>query len=511
MTAKSNSLVRRLVYTIVATAIAGLPTGCSGETPVTSTAPTCTSFTYSNWGPCQSDNTQIRTIITSSPSGCAGGSPAISQACTYVPIVIPKGYIIDDTTFYPIPAIAKPAKGVPFKDPVFKTDVVRITDAVTELADQYNFAYSGYPKHDIENADGTILIIQAKFSSSWQFYNANPPYQRLGEIPSSLIGNGSQIDARWDCCDPDVLYYQYHGKMWQYSVSKKTAVILYDFQKDFPPTYYDPLRKMNLPNCGNTMQEEGNSSADSRYWAFNIYCYDPLNKSSQGSYYTDSYVVFDKTERKIIASRKRADIEANVPGFVLPGFVTMTPSGKYVWMGDAHRIFSRDLTTMTKPAAGLSWGHAAAGWNDTGREVIFGQGPKGTSKEQWLVMYDIEDGTLTYLAKLTENQIHNSANSTKPWGIVSSFRPTYPKVETRWGEHEVYMVELTRRTSPAPHVWRLAHTHTVYKAYDGPFAKINKKGTKIWFSSGWGYSSIDIDPATGKKSYDVYQINIPTQ
>ncbi len=46
-------------------------------------AVTCTSWTYSAFGTCQSGNTQTRTVTSSSPSGCTGGSPVLSQACTY--------------------------------------------------------------------------------------------------------------------------------------------------------------------------------------------------------------------------------------------------------------------------------------------------------------------------------------------------------------------------------------------------------------------------------------------
>jgi hypothetical protein len=52
-----------------------------GGTP----APSCTSFSYSAWGACQSSNTQSRTVATSTPTGCTGGSPVLTQSCTYVP------------------------------------------------------------------------------------------------------------------------------------------------------------------------------------------------------------------------------------------------------------------------------------------------------------------------------------------------------------------------------------------------------------------------------------------
>jgi hypothetical protein len=49
--------------------------GCGGSS-------TCTAFTYSNWGTCQSDGGQTRTVLTSSPTGCANGSPMLTQSCS---------------------------------------------------------------------------------------------------------------------------------------------------------------------------------------------------------------------------------------------------------------------------------------------------------------------------------------------------------------------------------------------------------------------------------------------
>jgi mono/diheme cytochrome c family protein len=76
------------------TVLTSSPAGCTGGTPVLSQActyvppvTTCSSFTYSAWGACQSNNTQTRTVLTSSPTGCTGGTPVLSQACTYVPPV----------------------------------------------------------------------------------------------------------------------------------------------------------------------------------------------------------------------------------------------------------------------------------------------------------------------------------------------------------------------------------------------------------------------------------------
>ena len=50
----------------------------------TTPPPTCTNFTYSAFGTCQSDGIQSRTITSSTPTGCVGGSPVLTQSCTSV-------------------------------------------------------------------------------------------------------------------------------------------------------------------------------------------------------------------------------------------------------------------------------------------------------------------------------------------------------------------------------------------------------------------------------------------
>ncbi|MBL7045173.1 MAG: hypothetical protein ISR98_01055, partial [Parcubacteria group bacterium] len=52
-------------------------------TSLTGAALGCTAFTYSDWGACQSNNTQTRTVTSSTPEGCVGGNPVTSQSCSY--------------------------------------------------------------------------------------------------------------------------------------------------------------------------------------------------------------------------------------------------------------------------------------------------------------------------------------------------------------------------------------------------------------------------------------------
>lgn len=47
--------------------------------------PTCTNFTYSDWGACSSSGVQSRTMLSASPSGCTGGNPVLNKSCNYIP------------------------------------------------------------------------------------------------------------------------------------------------------------------------------------------------------------------------------------------------------------------------------------------------------------------------------------------------------------------------------------------------------------------------------------------
>lgn len=410
-------------------------------------------------------------------------------------------YIINDFTFYEIADTPRPDKGVTFQDPVFHTDITRITDAETEaVGSNVDYAWPGYPKHDIENADGTYLLVQTMSGTCWNIWNALPPYDLVQEIPSSLIGWGSQIDARWDTEDPDVLYYSYQKKFYKYNVSSNEATELYDFSGFSSDPY---------PSCSQTLQEEGDSSADRRYWAFNIYCYDPDHSPT---WWSTAIVVYDKDYYGKDDGEIIAELHEDDANFRIVNFMSMSPSGEYVWFGEATYVSPRDLSTLQEIDC---YGHADMTYSDEGREVIVCganyYGPDGyTDMGTWSKMVDLETGEVTWLAPLAAGGYHISSNSyqTPGWAVVSVYSPSDPEVADNWAEHSVFMVELSRQIVDPDmenhtRVWRIAHTHTVRKSYaDDPFAKINRRGTKIWFGSGWGASYQD-------GPYDTYQVDLP--
>lgn len=406
-------------------------------------------------------------------------------------------YVINDFNFYTTPNTPRPPKGVTIQDPIFHTSITRITDAKTDLGT--NYVVPGYPKHDIENANGTMLFLQSPKYPNWHIWNANPPYNKIKDLPANITQD-IDPDVRWDATDPNILYSTYISKMYKYNVVTDQITLLHDFKDDFPDK---PIARVFTA-------EEGDSSADSRYWFFKVRCY---SASHNPTWWDTAYVVYDKDfygkdNGKIISKLN----EGNPLFYQGLNYTDISFDGNYVFCTEPGLIYPRDLSSRaTVPIAG----HADRAISKEGKQVIFGAGQRWsadgyTDMGIWTMMVDFASKEVTWLAKMGKGAGggHVSCNSlnTPGWGLISIYTPTYPATPTSWDEHSIFMVELTTRKDPPPRVWRVAHTHTVRKDYgDDPFAKINKKGTKIWFGSGWGQSILD--PGA---QYDVYQINLPS-
>ena len=414
-------------------------------------------------------------------------------------------YVVNDFTLYPVSDTPRPPKGVPFRDPTFGTTITRITDASSDFQGRHSkYAQPGYPKHDIENADGTKLLIQSFSASGWSIWNARTPFDKLHDISPKLVGWGSSLDARWSMKDPAILFYTYLKKFWEYNVTSREASVVYDFNSDYPARSDE-----KHPWCIPSLEEEGSQTLDNRFWPFTIKCFDPSRLAKKlDPWYQAAQVLFDLDRKKIIA-----ELLAGSPNFKHANAIMISPMGNYLLIG-APPCFVYDRNWNFRFRA-ETHGHYDLALDDQGREVIVTVGryfgPNGMKDMgEWIKMIDLETGKTQWLAPLDNSLFHVSGNCTdKPgWAVVSTYAPSDFRHSTRWSDASIIIYELTSRI-PKPdrkhhaHVWRLAHTHMVRKSYaDDPFAKINKKGTKIWFGSGWGSSYKE-------GQYDVYQIDLP--
>ena len=428
-------------------------------------------------------------------------------------------YIINDINFYADNSDSRPAKGTLYTDPDFMTSITRITNSPTEVhSPTYgDYAQGGYPKHDIENSNGTRLIVQSFSSPGWHIYDANSPYSKITDFPSFIGSIGSNPDPRWDKNSgrQNYLYFTTGTKFYRWNVTSNTGsardcatyptdnpCYLHDFSNDFSGL---------LPYGWVSGQEEGDSDDTSRYWAFIVF-------DTNGTQV--HLVVYDKdhngTDNGAMTAYKSVT-DSDWPYCGSPPVpcgcngLTMSPSGNYIVCSDYNYVWDRNLQNRHIVAACCS--HFDLGYDADGDEMLVDL--QSYLSNAWVRMCKLSDDTCYWLAPLAANGAggtHVSVNSTLTpgWALVSTWTPNYPSVPSDWSGHALFMVEMKKMANPTPNdhtrVWRLVHTRCQRKGYaDDPFGKLNYKGTKVWWTSGWGTSFGDNGYET-----DLYQIDLPT-
>jgi len=404
------------------------------------------------------------------------------------------------TEIYQQPDIPKPEKGKPYYDPTFGTKIVRISDRKIDILGPWakkeygSLMHPAYPKHNYDNADGFYLLFQGSYGSGQVLYNAKT-FKLVKSLSTRAVNWSQPIEPRWDSHNPEVLYYHFSPAtaLSRYNIKTDKFEVIHDFNKDFPGA------------TAITMEEEGDCSYDSRYFAF-------LLRAPRGGDKWAHAAVFcyDRVEDRIVGK-----IELPISGFERQGggnWVGMSPSGKYVLLGTAPMlVYDRELK---KPPVKLTHGggwHCDVGLDDEGREVIFYFGGRtfspGGQSDGCYAMCDLETGTETVLTGKIGGHpgghLDCSSIFTPGWGLVSTYHPA-SAVQSHWAEYSIHLVELTRRKNPPPRIWRICHTHVNRARYiDDPFATFNRLGTKIFFGSNWG------TPIEKGGDIDAYQVELP--
>ncbi|MGD0918362.1 MAG: hypothetical protein ABSB22_18075 [Thermodesulfobacteriota bacterium] len=403
------------------------------------------------------------------------------------------------TEIYFQPNFPKPEKGVPYFDPNFGTEIIRISDRKMDKLgpwakkDYGALMHPAYPKHNYENADGSYLLFNGSYKSGQVLYDAKS-FKLIKSLETKAVNWNQSIDPRWDAHSLNVLYYVFSPPtaISMYDVSIDKFGVIHDFDKDLPGA-----------TCI-TMAEEGNCSYDSRYFAYQLRAPRGGDKWAHAAVFC-----YDRVEDRIVGK-----IVLPIPGFEGQGggnWVGMSPSGKFVLVGtDPMLVYDREFKKppikLTHPGG---W-HCGVGLDDEGREVIFYPGsrtfsPNGQS-DACYAMCDIETGIeIVLTGKVVGPQAHYDCSSifTPGWGLVSTYHPA-PLKQSHWAEYSIHLVELTRRKYPSPRIWRICHTHVNRgSGIDDPFATFNRFGTKIFFGSNWGI------PIEKGGDIDVYQVELP--
>jgi hypothetical protein len=385
------------------------------------------------------------------------------------------------TRYYAVSDAARLPKGRFIIDPVFYTEIRRITD---KKVDRYigPGIQNEYAKADPENSDGMRLILRGN-TAAWYLYEL-PTYKKIRQL-KVFDECGQEPEPRWDSTNPKLFYYLCNMRFKSYDIDTKKSTTIHDFKKEFPAGAYL------------TTGSEGDSSTDRRYWCFMV---------KDASWKLLSVIAYDKESNKVVGRKSHS-----FPDSI--NWVGMDASGSHCIVGYDEllypHVFSRDLSRQLALPKGSN-GHGDVALTADKKDVLVYQ----NVINDYIAMADLETGKETLLVKIpfmvnTDIGLHVSGNcvETPGWVLVSTYGAKNPPPDRKhsWMDNQLFMIELKQD----PRIWRIAHTYSYTSVkpseeknyFAEAFAAINKKGTRVYFGSNWG----DFSP----EYTDTYEVTLP--
>ncbi|MFW9847078.1 MAG: hypothetical protein ACFFD6_10035, partial [Candidatus Thorarchaeota archaeon] len=246
--------------------------------------------------------------------GCVSPSPPAVETTTPFPGVAlptpspqplaspvcpnPRPTVIADLEVRRSPALPEPAPRVPFRDPVFGSCLVRVTDRRVDLSsdDPSQGIKNEYARVQAFNADQRYLLLRS-IDANWYLYDARS-LRPLGQLP---LGD----EPRWDAQDPDRIYYLNEKRLMAYHVGTGQTEVVYDAADDVPG-----------PVAAVWTRHEGRPSRDTRIWGW---------MAEDEDWLPVAFLVYDRDADQVTVRDMRA-----VPGIENDvDHVTMSPLGTY--------------------------------------------------------------------------------------------------------------------------------------------------------------------------------------
>lgn len=391
---------------------------------------------------------------------------------------------VTDLKIYQTPVLDEPPARVPFRDPIFDTCLVRVTDRNTDFRsdDPPLGLKNEYSRVQSFNADGSLILVFS-ITGNWYVYNGSI-FSPLGQVPVS-------VEPRWDVQDPDLLYYIEEGKLMAYRISSGSTQVIHDFALDFPG------QKINAV----WTRYEGSPSKDTRYWGLMV---------DDEEWYPVALLIYDIEVDQVIAKREvdnTKDIDS----------VTISPSGNYFLAFHDDYCEPGELGDENNPCGLMVYdqhlqngrgllriiGHSDLALDENGQEVLVFQ----DIDTDHISMLNLESGAITPLWPIDFSYsalgFHFSGNAYQlpGWVLVSTSNGNQPSAT--WMDDQVFALELKQ----GGRVVRLAHTHSLvdesqeHDYWAEPHASVNQDFTRILFTSNWGRS--------GTGEVDMYLIELP--
>jgi hypothetical protein len=357
----------------------------------------------------------------------------------------PRG--IPDSKLYPRPAYLKP-----FIDPVFGTQIRRVSDSIA------------FNKEDKEvNSKSATLRHHYASCAVWNS-DSSKYLLNFGQVRDTqtnklilAINETSYLkEFIWSKVDPDIVYGTSANQLKKFNIKTKKMEVLYTF-KGFGNLSMDNLKILSD-------NDQFMVVSDVEAGGKKIAVYD-ISKHQVISQIEDIFA-----HPKIVDGWHR----------VIPG---ISPSGKYVVMidnsGDTH-VFDRKLNYLRKLSAGHN--HADIGYDVYDNEVLVLTCPAR--------MIQLDNGRVTRLLGKTFGCGHVSMRNYRQhgWAYYSLSVDANDNAYGLGQENEIVAVKLDRKGTT---VRRLAHPRSTYpfpsiEEQHSAMAVPNADGSKVMFNSGWG-------------------------
>lgn len=397
--------------------------------------------------------------------------------------------LITEFEVYAVPSLPEPVARVPFRDPVFGTCLVRVTDRNTDLSpdDPSRGLKNEYSRVQSFNANQSLILARG-IAATWYVYNA----QTLKPMKQVPLGE----EPRWDAADPNRIYYTEETRLLAFDLSTSQVSLIHDFAGDFP---------------GQTLSSvwtryEGSPSADTRYWGL---------MAEDENWLTAAFLIYDRQTDKVVATRDIrgwSEIEREIDS------VTISPLGDYFLAYLDDYCPQGQLGTEDDPCGLMIYdrtlsqgrgllrivGHSDTALDAQGREVLIYQDIDTDS----LAMLDLRTGIITPLWPIDFNHtaiglhISGRALRTPGWAVISTHDGD-PASYT-WMDDQVFLIEL----KAGGRVVRLVHTHSLvdenqeHDYWAEPHASASWDLTHIVFTTNWERS--------GTEEVEVFLIDLPS-
>ncbi len=353
-----------------------------------------------------------------------------------------------------VPLVPRPVKGVVFKDPVYRSCLLRATDHIKEPPS--GFARNDYSRRQAFNADNSMFLVYA-INGYWHLYSGID-FSHQGQ----LTGPVADAEPQWHPTDPNrMLFLPNNGvgmTINELNVRTGASRTLIDLA--------DRLIE-RWPNASAAWtRSEGAPSADARYMALLV---------EDEAFQSVGMVVVDLLDDKILAYR---DVTER------PDHLSISPSGNYVVVSWVNRtvVFDRDFSNERQLTRRSEHSDIAIGAD--GHDVLVSIDYGANDGD--IFMIDLVTGKRTDLLPTylngTATAMHFSGKGyDKPgWVIVSTYANTTDKQE--WLHDKIFAMELKAN----PRIVPLAHHRSVEKGYwTEPHASVSRDFSRVLFTSNW--------------------------